>query len=73
MVSINMKLKFKNIYELDNKVNYIDRNKLIDMEYSDKYTRAWDMIRDFAVEMQMSKMIGLTQSKILINKKERCA
>ena len=48
MVSINMKLKFKNIYELDNKVNYIDRDKLNDMEYSDKYTRAWDMIRDFS-------------------------
>ena len=43
-----MKLKFKNIYELDNKVNYIDRDKLNDMEYSDKYTRAWDMIRDFS-------------------------
>ena len=43
-----MKLKFKNIYELDDKINYINRNKLNEMEYSDKYIRAWDMIRDFS-------------------------
>jgi len=48
MVLNNMKLKFKNIYELDDKINYINRNKLNEMEYSDKYIRAWDMIRDFS-------------------------